>query len=628
MKYRAEIDGLRAVAVIPVILYHAGFELFSGGFVGVDVFFVISGYLITTIIHDEIKNNTFSIAHFYERRARRILPALLFVCLACIPFAWFWMLPAAFKDFGQSLMAVNLFSSNILFSRESGYFAAAAELKPLLHTWSLAVEEQFYLFFPLILLAFRRFRDVSLLGVLALISLLSLGLAEFASRAYPGANFYLLVTRAWELGIGALVAIAMPYMRKPGALLEQGLPIVGMLLVGFAVFYFDSSLPFPGVWGLIPVLGTALIIAYATPATLVARLLSLKPVVTIGLLSYSAYLWHQPLFAFARITRVESTPVYLLLSGGSIVLAYFTWRFIEAPFRNKRNFSRRQIAGISVSAAAVLIAMGAYISFKDGFDYRYNDQQRSILAFGDYDFAGAYREGECFLSTEQSFEAYQADCFAPAERENVVAIWGDSQAAALSFGLRELANHFTQLTASACPPLLEYSKKARPNCRELNDFALRKMGELKPARIILHASWKSKYGRQAGSLEDLLANSISRLQQITPGSEILVLGNSPQWRPSLPEQMVAARVSLQDQALLAPSAYADYLAVDQRVRKIANNAGVGFVSILERYCEQEGCLTSLEYAGQFEPFVWDRRHLTRASSREIAKVVLGVDTGR
>ncbi len=628
MKYRAEIDGLRAVAVIPVILYHAGFNLFSGGFVGVDVFFVISGYLITTIIHDEIQNNTFSIAHFYERRARRILPALLFICLVCLPFAWFWMLPAAFKDFGQSLIAVNLFSSNILFSRESGYFAAVAELKPLLHTWSLAVEEQFYLFFPLILLALRRFRDTSLLGVLALISLLSLGLAEFASRAYPTANFYLLVTRAWELGIGALLAIAMPTMRKPGALLEQGLPVVGMLLIGFAIFYFDASLPFPGIWGLIPVLGTALIIAYATPATFVARALSLKPVVTIGLLSYSAYLWHQPLFAFARITMVDSTSVYLLLSAASIALAYFTWRFIEAPFRNKHNFSRRQILRMSVSTAAVLIAIGAYISHNDGFDYRYNDQQQNILAFGDYDYVGAYREGECFLSTEQSFEAYLADCFAPAAHQNVVAIWGDSQAAALSFGLRELASDFTQLTASGCPPLLGYRKKARPNCHEVNEFALRKLGELKPARIILHASWKSEYGRHTGSLEDLLTNTLSRLQLATPDSEIIVLGNSPQWRPGLPEQMVAARLKLEDRAMLTPSAYADYQAVDKRVREIANNAGVKFISILERYCEQDECLTSLEYAGQLEPFVWDRRHFTRASSLEISKVILNIKTAR
>jgi len=622
MKYRAEIDGLRAVAVIPVILYHAGFELFSGGFVGVDVFFVISGYLITTIIHDEIKTRTFSIAHFYERRARRILPALLFICLLCIPFAWLWMLPAAFKDFGQSLVAVNLFSSNILFARESGYFVAAAELKPLLHTWSLAVEEQFYLFFPLILLAFRRFRDATLLGILAVISLLSLALAEFASHAYPTANFYLLVTRAWELGVGALLAIVMPYMRRPGAFLEQGLPILGLLLVGFAVFYFDASLPFPGVWGLIPVLGTALIIAYTRPTTLVASILSLKPVVTIGLLSYSAYLWHQPLFAFARLTRVDSTPVYLLLSASSIVLAYFTWRFIEAPFRNRRNFSRRQILGMSLSAAAILMAVGATISFKDGFDYRYNEQQQSLLAFGDYDYAGAYREGECFLYTEQSFEAYQADCFASAEKQNVVAIWGDSQAAALSFGLRERVPHFTQLTASACPPLLNYRKKARPNCREINDFALRKLGELKPERIVLHASWKSEYGRQSGSLEDLLVNTLSRLKRATPGSEIIVLGNSPQWRPSLPEQMVAARLSLEARAVLEPSAYAEFQAIDERVRKIAGNAGVSYISILERYCVQQGCLTSLEYAGQLEPFVWDRRHLTRASSREIANNIL------
>lgn len=213
MQYRPEVDGLRAIAVLPVILFHAGFSAFSGGFVGVDIFFVISGYLITTIIYQEMAQGRFSMWRFYERRARRILPALFAVSLACIPFAWLWMLPNEFKDFSQSLVGVATFTSNILFWRESGYFAGAAELKPLLHTWSLAVEEQFYILYPPLLLALYRFVPKLLFTIISLGALVSLGLAHWASSAHPSANFYLLPTRAWELGLGALAAIYLQRCR-------------------------------------------------------------------------------------------------------------------------------------------------------------------------------------------------------------------------------------------------------------------------------------------------------------------------------------------------------------------------------------------------------------------------------
>ena len=202
MKYRAEIDGLRALAVIPVILFHAGFELFGGGFVGVDVFFVISGYLITTIIINEMDEGKFSLVNFYERRARRILPALFFVMLVCLPFAWYWLLPSDLKDFSQSVVAVAIFSSNILFWRESGYFDTAAELKPLLHTWSLAVEEQYYLLFPLFLLLTWRLGKKWILVLLGIAFPISLGLAHWAAYNNPSADFYLLPTRGWELLLG------------------------------------------------------------------------------------------------------------------------------------------------------------------------------------------------------------------------------------------------------------------------------------------------------------------------------------------------------------------------------------------------------------------------------------------
>ena len=198
MKYRTEIDGLRALAVVPVILFHAGFELFSGGFVGVDIFFVISGYLITSLLIEDIEKDRFSILSFYERRARRILPALFLVMLVCIPLAWTWMLPSQMQEFSHSLIAVCLFVSNILFWRETGYFGAAAEEKPLLHTWSLAVEEQYYVFFPLFLFFFWRFGKSNVFWLVVILTACSLALSEWAWRNAAMANFYLAPTRAWE----------------------------------------------------------------------------------------------------------------------------------------------------------------------------------------------------------------------------------------------------------------------------------------------------------------------------------------------------------------------------------------------------------------------------------------------
>ena len=293
MKYRAEIDGLRALAVLPVILFHAGFELFSGGFVGVDVFFVISGYLITTILIEDIENKRFSIINFYERRARRILPALFFVMLVCIPFAWMWMLPSQMKDFSQSLFAVSLFASNILFWRESGYFAPAAEEMPLLHTWSLAVEEQYYVLFPIFLILAWRFGKSRVFWMIVVMAAFSLLLSEWGWRNKPTANFYLAPTRAWELFAGSIAAFIV---QKQGVQKNNFLSLIGLAAIIFSIFFYNETTPFPSVYALVPVLGVVLLVLYADQETYVAKLLSTKGIVAIVLVSYSAYLWHQPLF--------------------------------------------------------------------------------------------------------------------------------------------------------------------------------------------------------------------------------------------------------------------------------------------------------------------------------------------
>lgn len=368
MKYRTEIDGLRALAVMPVILFHAGFESFSGGFVGVDVFFVISGYLITTIIISEMTEGKFSIINFYERRARRILPALFFVMAICLPFAWFWLTPSALNNFGQSLVAVSIFSSNILFWFESGYFDTAAELKPLLHTWSLAVEEQYYILFPIFLMLIWKLGIKSVSVLLSVVFLISLSVAVWATqyttnpRIVSGA-FFLLPTRGWELLIGAFTAFFLQYSTHlKSHTANQVLSLLGLGMIFYSIFSFDETTPFPSLYALIPTIGTGLLILCTVPKTLVHKLLSLKFIVLIGLISYSAYLWHQPLFAFARhrIIGELSDVQIIILCLSSLLLAYFSWRYVEAPFRNKAIFTKNRIFLFSVMGILIFSIIGMF----------------------------------------------------------------------------------------------------------------------------------------------------------------------------------------------------------------------------------------------------------------------------
>lgn len=332
MQYRRELDGLRAVALVPIMLFHAGFGLFSGGFVGVDVFFVISGYLITAILIEDSGNQQICFINFYAKRARRILPALLFVMLCCIPFAWMWMRQSQMLDFSQSLTATSLFFSNILFWRESHYFASVVAEKPLIHTWSLSIEVQFYILFPIFLATVLKVTRQNTLWVLLVVAIISFMLSEWGWRNQASANYYLAPSRVWEFFVGA---IATFLVRSRGIQANNYLATLGLIAIIYAVFTFDKNTPWPSIYTLYPVFGAVLIILYAEENTFSAKLLSTRPLVGIGLISYSAYLWHQPLFAFARIRMdtYQNKESMLVLCLACIILAWLTWEFIEKPGR-------------------------------------------------------------------------------------------------------------------------------------------------------------------------------------------------------------------------------------------------------------------------------------------------------
>lgn len=396
-QYRAEIDGLRAVAVLPVILFHAGVTQVSGGYVGVDVFFVISGFLITGIIARELEAGQFSLLGFYERRARRILPALFLVLAVTGVVGALVMLPFEFAALGRGFLAVIFFVSNFLFWRESGYFAATSEVNPLLHTWSLAVEEQFYILFPLVLWACWRWWPRGVLFLLGLAALASLALAELLSNWMPMANFYLLPTRAWELLAGSLTALYLMRRPAPQGWLAEALGIAGLATIVFAILIYDATTPFPSLWALAPVLGSVAIIVAASPATLVGKLLSTAPFVGIGLISYSAYLWHQPIFAFARLLDADQHPpqwVMLVLAGVALCLAWLSWRFVERPFRRKDAFTQGRILALSGLGSAVLACLGAAAILSSGLPQRFPEGQRAWIMTGPLEYGdfvrGAY----------------------------------------------------------------------------------------------------------------------------------------------------------------------------------------------------------------------------------------------
>ncbi|NQY15753.1 MAG: acyltransferase, partial [Henriciella sp.] len=487
LTHRSEIDGLRAIAVIPVILFHAGFDLFSGGYVGVDVFFVISGYLISSILLEEMENQKFSLLNFYERRARRLLPALFLVLAVAALAGWILLFGQQRRDFFQSLAAVPLFSSNFLFWRESGYFATEAELKPLLHTWSLAIEEQFYVIFPLLLFGLITwFRKYLVLTIVA-IALISLAFAQFTVASGPSTAFFLLHTRFWELLIGALVAI---YLRaQDDQPTHQWLSTIGFGLIAFATFVFDANTPFPSLYALVPTLGTALIIVYAGRQTAVHWLLSQRIFVGIGLISYSAYLWHQIVFAYARHSTLEepSAALFLVLSALSLALAFLSWKYVEQPFRNKSLFDRRAIFAGAAAGSFLFIGIGIYaVQFA-----KQTDPQQLATVYAEQwpdDDACGFHNGFA--------EDMATACVTPPSDGKLAFLLGDSHAQALSKTLRaELVDRDYQLVTvsyDGCLPIPLTTRKPLAGwkgCRDSTDAAWRLVEEYPNAPIIISARW-------------------------------------------------------------------------------------------------------------------------------------------
>ncbi|MEB0077434.1 acyltransferase family protein [Pseudomonas sp. CCI3.2] len=497
---RRDIDGLRALAVIPVVLFHYGFNGFSGGFVGVDVFFVISGFLITSIICREIEAGRFSFYEFWSRRARRIIPALSLVMGATLLVGWLLLPPNDYAQLGRTVRYQAMFASNILFMRQDGYFDAASAFKPLLHTWSLAVEEQYYIFFPLLMVLLTRYLRRWRWALFALL-VGSFLLNVWTVNRQPDAAFFLLPMRAWELLCGAMLAVLPVSQRSLRPWVYQAVSAAGLAAVMLAVSWLDKNTLFPGWAALLPVVGaTAMIWANGQSPTWVGRLLSMPALVGIGLISYSLYLWHWPIFVYANAASVDGLQfneacLWVLLS---FVLAYLSWRFVELPFRQKRLVAGRGSVVVTAAISMLVLAMvGQTIRWKDGVPERLSAQAMR------YAQARHWTQGQmaCLMRTESPDLNTVCRFGGAADTPPLQLVWGDSHAAALTPALRADAERYGMpvwlASLAGCPPII--GANVRQQCEDFNQQTLALVRREKVHDVVLAGRWSLYlYGEENG----------------------------------------------------------------------------------------------------------------------------------
>lgn len=620
LHYRPEIDGLRAIAVIPVVFFHAGFSLFSGGFVGVDVFFVISGYLITSILLKEMEKGTFSILNFYERRARRILPALFFVIFCCLPFAWFLLTPEDLKAFSTSLISVALFISNIYFYRNADYFAPAAEDQPLLHTWSLSVEEQFYVILPVVLLLCVKFARATLFLAVLTLTIVSFILCEYFWRVNPGANFYLLPTRVWELLVGSLAAIMMLKVNFSvvNNRYKSFFALLGFAFILISIFWFDKATPFPSVYALLPVFGTALVLSFSSAHNFIGKLLALKVLVAIGICSYSIYLWHQPIFVFLRNLSVDDLSVgyYFLAILFTCVLSVFTLYFIEYPFR-KIKMKRNSILLASLGLLIVLAGIGFVGRYFNGFENRLNPIEVQQLAYYENYRSESRRERCFFSSSSKEMDGFAPECYGDNKLSPKLFLIGDSHAAALYQSVattRPKNFDVVQLTMSGCYPILGNGAKGAVNCRKLSDARFDLDQPNASSIVVLHANWPTdQFLDKNNPLKNDLIKTIQTLSQQIRPTHIVLMGCVPTWTPTLPKYLLK-------KGLLGAEQIPDYIynpdfatrnSCNRVLKEVAESQGITFFNPMDSLCVNRECLIKTKTrVGQTKLTTSDQTHLT------------------
>lgn len=603
--YRPDIDGLRAIAVIAVVIFHAFPNTLSGGFIGVDVFFVISGYLISGIILSSAEKGTFSYFDFYARRVRRIFPTLLIVLLACLLAGWYRMLPADYELLGKHVTAGAGFVSNFILWRESGYFDAAAESKPLLHLWSLAIEEQFYIVWPLlIVIAYKRS-----LGAVALLALGVFGLTfsanVFQIASDPIGTFYLPQTRFFELATGCILqCLVRQHSTGLDTKASNLLASVGLVLILATAFFLSKTQSFPGGLALLPVGGAFLVIAAGANCFVNQKVIGNRILVSIGLISFPLYLWHWPLLYFLR--HVESDITQAVLRGGAVIAAFIlatlTYHFIEKPLRYG---SRLKLKTTGLCLGMVVVGViGIWIVQNSGISQRFPPLIQGIISLK-YDTTAAYREKTCFL--KENNESVFGDCVSGAKdaASPSLFLWGDSHAAHLYPGISHTfasTHRITQLTSGGCPPILNYAMKERPNCISINNEIFERIKKERPTRVIMSAVWSNHRWHE-------LAATIKKLKSLGI-KEIQVVGPVPIWQDSLPKNLYG--YFLRNHQVPTRMTYGLSMGshdIDREFRVMVTSLGATYISAWDILCNTDGCLTRLSDNPE-SLTAWDYGHLT------------------
>ncbi|HLZ03205.1 MAG TPA: acyltransferase family protein [Bradyrhizobium sp.] len=635
IKYRPDVDGLRAVAVISVVIFHAFPTLLSGGFVGVDVFFVISGYLITSIIVSDLDDGRFSFATFYTRRIRRLFPALLVVLAACLVAGWFLLLPDEYQQLGKHVAGGAAFIANFIFWKEANYFDTSANTKILLHLWSLGVEEQYYLIWPALVLAVRKTRfNLALISIVLLVG--SFAISVHSAATNPPAAFYSPLSRFWELLAGGLLAYftqLRPVLRKPLPLvLCEAMALLGALLLAVAIVKITPKTTFPGWWALLPVLGTCLLVLAGPLAWLNSRVLSNRAVVWIGLISYPLYLWHWPLLAFAHNAYAEpSWMLRLELVVASVVLAWLTYRFIETPLRFGTLPVRVRILGL-IGAMVCVAVFGIYDLAKSGIPGRLKDRAEYAAYFEGYLYDASkhtveraqiaqnqcnfYRWNSPFPSNAPR-DAIDPECYTR-HTSKAVLILGDSNAADLYYGLKEvLPKEISTLLifSSGCPVrALNDAQIQADHCNMTNHFALERI-KLDPPDVVLMSS--------NSSFDINYIRTYSVMIRKLGVKHIFVLGQRPHWKPYLYKIIMKSYwystphyiPGHQDDELLALG--------NAFESKLKSNEPFDYVEERSPFCNSDGCLTYLGDDRKTGLITFDDAHLRPFASVYLAKKQLG-----
>lgn len=606
--YRPDIDGLRTISVVSVLCYHYGFGPFTGGFVGVDVFFVISGYLITSIIFREMQQGRFSLLGFYDRRVRRILPATLLTIIATAAAGYFVLLPSDYAAFGESAAYASFGVANFYFLwNTGGYFDSRADLMPLLHMWSLAVEEQFYFLWPILLMAvfsLSRGSRYAIAGTLAAIVVISFSIAVWTVNVDRQLAFYMIQSRAWELAIGAAVAFLPAMSSRPAG---EVLSIAGIGLISFGVFGLTSQSPFPGWNAVYPCVGAALLVWPQMHRTVVARALSFPPMVFIGKISFSLYLWHWPLLVLYRHHGLGEMPPLadrIWLAAIAVVLAAASWWLVEEPFRRRRP---RQIAAVASGLAAMsaTAALAAAISL-NGFSWRLPAEAREYE--NHRSIAVAERTlSPCFLTTGTEKKGITFDkekCVDRSPAKARVLIIGDSHADHLVPGLRTVFPDisFSQITASGCLPVLPL--KGGKRCTQLMRLVLDKIApEEKFDEIVISANWRLKTPEP---LEKLVA-------KLSPHSRVTILGPSIKFTAPLP--VLLAKSVLDHRDLVNGHAKKSFARKQTKeVSRAAARSGASFFDLLDINCPGGRCVAT---TADNVPIMYDDDHFTRQGAEAI-----------